>query len=962
MKIDNSNYQINSKKINFFFEGKPFDGYENETISSALIRNNITEFRNNKNKSKSIFCNMGVCNECLVKISDDEIVNACSSLLRENIHIQKTNYQNSLSSQKSLLFKKNKHQFDLLVIGLGPGGIGAISQLSNEKINFAAIDERDSLGGQYFKKIGTIFKVNNFKALDDQAQQSFKINEKLKNSNNIFLSTKVWGVFKHDTHYEVCASQGDKEIRFFVKKIILATGSFEKPFFFEGWDLNQVMTTGAAQIMCKSQMVFPGTKAIVAGNGPLNFQLAYELVKSGIKVQCLLESSTHFLKKPISSIFAFLLSPKIFMKGIIYFLFLKKKNVQIYFESNLQKITNQNSSKAVTISNNKNNSIEIPDIDTVCFNYGFIPNNQIAQLLGLELDFNFQKKIFTVKKNIFNQSSNPDIFVVGEASNNSGSEVAIIEGKLVGNFFSKKTIIKYIKNILYSIILYKNKLFQHFLWKIFYRDHSNIQNINDQTVICRCENINLKQINEVTQNRIPDAGLIKRMTRLGMGLCQGKYCNYGLLELYSNKDQDIREINFVAQNPINPIQLGRIAEEKKEWLDYKSDILPNIARSINSNNRQKQHKRCKFTIIGAGIMGVSTAFHISKKNQDICIIDTGAVNSQASGSNAGSLHVQLLSYDFDRSNMKLINNLKNFLKLQKNATRAWKDIETETSGNFEMSTDGGLMLAESESDLEKLKYKIDLENQCGVETSIINRDQIYQMCPLISDKINFAGFCKEEGKINPLVATNHIFEYLIKKKNITAFLKNHVNNISKKNNHYIVETDQVIIETDYLINATGSWSNNINRHLGEEIYLRSIPQQMIVTEPVEYKLKYLIAHIGRHLTLKQTKNGNFLIGGGWTAKYSKELNRPQAMLDSLEGNAWVASHVIPRLQSLKLLRSWGSMSVDIGGGARIKNFENSKNFYNIVSSNGYTLGPLLGKILADEIFDNIKNPYLMDSI
>ena len=104
MKIDNNNYQINSKKIKFFFEGTPFDGYENETISSALIRNNIAEFRNNKNKSKSIFCNMGICNECLVKISDDEIVNACSSLLRENIHIQKTNYQNSLSSQKSLLY------------------------------------------------------------------------------------------------------------------------------------------------------------------------------------------------------------------------------------------------------------------------------------------------------------------------------------------------------------------------------------------------------------------------------------------------------------------------------------------------------------------------------------------------------------------------------------------------------------------------------------------------------------------------------------------------------------------------------------------------------------------------------------------------------------------------------------------------------------------------------------------
>ena len=54
-------------------------------------------------------------------------------------------------------------------------------------------------------------------------------------------------------------------------------------------------------------------------------------------------------------------------------------------------------------------------------------------------------------------------------------------------------------------------------------------------------------------------------------------------------------------------------------------------------------------------------------------------NSQASGSNAGSLHVQLLSYDFDPNNLTQLDNMKTLLKLQKKAVSEWKDIEEETN-------------------------------------------------------------------------------------------------------------------------------------------------------------------------------------------------------------------------------------------------------------------------------------------
>ena len=41
---------------------------------------------------------------------------------------------------------------------------------------------------------------------------------------------------------------------------------------------------------------------------------------------------------------------------------------------------------------------------------------------------------------------------------------------------------------------------------------------------------------------------------------------------------------------------------------------------------------------------------------------------------------------------------------------------------------------------------------------------------------------------------------------------------------------------------------------------------MIVTEATKYEL--IIIAVWEALTLKQAQNGNFIIGGGWTAGYS----------------------------------------------------------------------------------------------
>ena len=43
-------------------------------------------------------------------------------------------------------------------------------------------------------------------------------------------------------------------------------------------------------------------------------------------------------------------------------------------------------------------------------NYGFIPNNDIGKILGLDGSFNKEKNFFEIKKNLFNETSKRNIF------------------------------------------------------------------------------------------------------------------------------------------------------------------------------------------------------------------------------------------------------------------------------------------------------------------------------------------------------------------------------------------------------------------------------------------------------------------------------------------------------------------------------------------------------------------------
>ena len=98
----------------------------------------------------------------------------------------------------------------------------------------------------------------------------------------------------------------------------------------------------------------------------------------------------------------------------------------------------------------------------------------------------------------------------------------------------------------------------------------------------------------------------------------------------------------------------------------------------------------------------------------------------------------------------------------------------------------------------------------------------------------------------------------------------------------------------------------IDRHPG-------VPIQVSVTEPAAPLLKHLVYCARDRLTMKQTKQGSILIGGGWPALLD-ERGRAQVSAQSMARNLKVAVEIVPNTASLNIVRTWAAI---VNGTARL---------------------------------------------
>jgi len=81
-------------------------------------------------------------------------------------------------------------------------------------------------------------------------------------------------------------------------------------------------------------------------------------------------------------------------------------------------------------------------------------------------------------------------------------------------------------------------------------------------LLCRCGEVSEEEIREAIRNGAQDLDAIKRMTRAGMGLCQGKTCGQLirriLKEMTGQKDEQIKP--FTTRAPLRALPIKQVSD------------------------------------------------------------------------------------------------------------------------------------------------------------------------------------------------------------------------------------------------------------------------------------------------------------------------------------------------------------------------------------------------------------------
>ncbi len=351
-------------------------------------------------------------------------------------------------------------------------------------------------------------------------------------------------------------------------------------------------------------------------------------------------------------------------------------------------------------------------------------------------------------------------------------------------------------------------------------------------------------------------------------------------------------------------------------------------------------RHCDILIVGGGIVGIFSAISAAEAGARVVVIDAGL--PAGTNANAGSLHVQMQSRLL-RLFPELAVNVEASLPLYLEAVALWVQLDAQFGG-FELVQNGGLMVAESQAQLRFLESKARREAQLGLTVDVLDRRDLDRIADYLGPNIVGAQICREEGKLNPLIANRKLraraFE--LGAQLVTA----KVTSIEARQDQVRVVAGQSYT-TDQVIIAAAWASGDLCRMAGKDLPTKWEPLQMNITEPAAYSLEHLIQHAERPITLKQFQSGQIVIGGGWPAQYDPESPVPEVLEESLIGNVALAGNLVPAIRNLRVLRNWAGLNTTTDGKSVIGRLTGTERVVVAIPGDaGYTLGPLVGQAAA----------------
>ncbi len=938
MRLTNRSVTRAGAPITITFQDQAIPAIQGESVAAALSAAGHLAFRRTASGApRGLHCGMGACFDCVVTIDGRLGQRACMTTVAPGMRVEDAPGSAPLTPMPTTP-EAPEEKPDLLVIGAGPAGLSAAIAAAEAGASVIVLDERSAAGGQYAKPLAPSHRDT---APDEQARVGDALRARAASAGvAIRQKATVWGGFAVD---EIAAVVDGIAITFRPRRLVIAAGAHEAPVPLPGWTLPGVMTTGAMQTLVRTQRVTPSPRVLIAGSGPLNLQLAVELLRAGVRPLAVVEAAPRPSPAALAAAWRMArAAPDLLRQGIGMLAALRSAGVPVIHGARVIELEGETSVQAARIATPTGERRIAAEI--VALNMGFQPEVGLARALGCAHRFvDRGMGYLATETDADGRTTVEGVFAVGDGAALGGSRVAMARGRLAGLAAARELGFTPASGAGARVELARALAFQDALLVLYPPPLPRLDLLRDDTVVCRCEEVTAGRLRQEIAGGLTGLAALKKATRAGMGRCQGRFCAATVARLCPDSPA---EPGFAAPRaPVRPIAASALMFEAA---DFEPVLLDKPTPPVTRHPLpplSAETRRADVLVIGGGVVGLSCAYFLAREGADVLLADRDQAAMAASTANAGSLHAQLLAYDMPDDMPQDGGPPAHTLPLQTRSIALWKQIAEAAGESLGIRTAGGLMLAEDAKGLDFLRRKSALENRHGVESHVLGANELRDFAPELGADMVGADFVPAEGFGDPLRGTQALLR-LSQAAGARVLRGVEVEAIARDGAAWRVRTGQGDIAAGRVVNATGPWAGRIGAMVGLDLPVTGTVQQVIVSEPTVPLMRHLVAIVGRHLSLKQSLHGSLLIGGGWFGDFNSASGRTRNLRRSIEGNLFVAHRALPALSGLSILRAWTGINPMIDRAPLLGEAPGLPGFFNCVTALGYTLGPEVGRLTA----------------
>lgn len=452
----------------------------------------------------------------------------------------------------------------ILIVGAGPAGMRAAETLSNAGLIPVVVDEAARAGGQIYRRPPEGFTrpgEDLYGSEADKAAALHRMFDALVRAGRVDYRPRSAVIGFSGNEALLLGAQGTTGIAY--DRLILATGATDRLAPVPGWQQAGVYSLGAAQVALKSQGVALGRRIVLAGSGPLLTLVAHQLRKAGAGLAAVLDTAP-LTAQAAGGMRMAAARPLVTARGAAM-----RAGLGRLYRAGV-------TLESIAAGGDGPNAVHWRDAwgrprttpcDAVALGWHLQAETALADLAGVPFDWSATWEQWLPRTDDVGRAGR-GIYLAGDGLRLLGADGAEIAGRLaahacladLGHDIPARDETRDRRRMA------RMRRFADGVARAFPWPAHMVAKLPDDTVICRCEGITAGELRDTLPLAGPEANRVKSLGRVGMGRCQGRYCQRAGAELIAAGAGTTPEAagRLRMQPPVRPAPVAALCRMVRE--------------------------------------------------------------------------------------------------------------------------------------------------------------------------------------------------------------------------------------------------------------------------------------------------------------------------------------------------------------------------------------------------------------